>query len=125
MSSKRGRSSSKPAHCTIEGAGWPAVAVEIEHLGASSRPSKKLKSPKDVNRRRKPVPKTIEFEAKGSLKLQNVEQSLPTEKPADLESQEGTIREPLDIFDNWMADFDDAVQAMKPDEVNSGGGASQ
>ncbi|KAG8698163.1 hypothetical protein FRC08_006096 [Ceratobasidium sp. 394] len=115
MSSKRGHSSSKLAHCTVEGAGWPAVTVEIEHIGTNSRPSKKPKTPRDVNRRRKPVPKSIEFEAKSSLKSHDVQQALPNETLANLESQEAVIEEPLNVFNDWMRGLDDADQDIELD----------
>ncbi|QRV77418.1 hypothetical protein RhiJN_05433 [Ceratobasidium sp. AG-Ba] len=61
MASKKNTSASKHVRCSVEGPGWPAVTVEIEHVG-SDKPSKKAKPSKDKGRRRKLPPKTIEFE---------------------------------------------------------------
>ncbi|KAG9086030.1 hypothetical protein FRC07_013219, partial [Ceratobasidium sp. 392] len=103
MSSKRGR-------CTVEGAGWSGVMVEVEHIDENTPSSKKSKAPQNSNRGRKPAPKTIEFQVKGSLKSHAKQHALQTGNPVDSESR-NEAGEPDDWFESWMQDFNDVALA--------------
>ncbi|KAG8776240.1 hypothetical protein FRC12_001015 [Ceratobasidium sp. 428] len=107
MSSKRG-------HCTIEGAGSSKVTFQIEHIDENTPTSKKAKTCKDVNRRRKAVPKTIDFEVNGSLKSQTYEHTSQTKASVSAESKTQAENNADDIFTTWMDDFEALVREIEP-----------
>ncbi|KAG8704174.1 hypothetical protein FRC09_003713 [Ceratobasidium sp. 395] len=106
--------SSKRNHCTVEGAGSSKVTIEIEHLDENTPTSKKSKTRKDVSRRRKAVPKTIEFEVNGTLKTHTQQPIVPTEVSANAESKNQAEDKANDLFGEWMVDFEGVAHASDP-----------
>ncbi|QRV77084.1 hypothetical protein RhiJN_05099 [Ceratobasidium sp. AG-Ba] len=110
MSSIRDRSSSKHTRCSVEGVGWPAVTVEIEHVGNGSQ-SKKTKLPKDTSRRRKPAPKTIEFEVKSYSNADSLTHCQLAERADQTQNQHADPDDShIDDYARQLADISDQRQ---------------
>ncbi|KAG8779988.1 hypothetical protein FRC12_023613 [Ceratobasidium sp. 428] len=106
MSSKRG-------HCTIEGAGSSRVTFQIEHIDENTPTSKKAKTRQD-NRRRKAVPKTIDFEVNGSLKSHTHEHTSQTEALVSAELNAQAKSNVDDLFTTWLDKFQALLREIEP-----------
>ncbi|KAG8717631.1 hypothetical protein FRC08_007075 [Ceratobasidium sp. 394] len=121
--------SAKRSLFTTDGAGPSRVVVQIEHIDENSPSSKKPRARKDVNQRRKPAPKTIEFQLNGSLNSPAPQYPWQTATPTNLGSTDQTEKEEDNPFENWRDDFNDvaqATQSVEPvDETDETDKASQ
>ncbi|QRV97096.1 hypothetical protein RhiJN_25115 [Ceratobasidium sp. AG-Ba] len=117
MASRNTSSTSKHRRCSVEGAGWPAVTVEIEHV-SSGQQSKKAKPLKDKGRRRKLAPKTIEFEVENvtSEGIQTVQNTTETVDGLRLQDQRAEAGD--NTFSNIQDDFDDRMDHQEEDKLN-------
>ncbi|KAG8697453.1 hypothetical protein FRC08_006518 [Ceratobasidium sp. 394] len=105
--------STKRSLFATEGAGPSRVVVQIEHIDENTPSLKKPRARKDVNRRRKPAPKTIEFQLKGSLNSPAQQYPWQAETPIDSGSNDQTEQDEDDLFANWREDLNDVAQAAQ------------
>ncbi|QRV97909.1 hypothetical protein RhiJN_25928 [Ceratobasidium sp. AG-Ba] len=117
MASKKTPSTSKHGRCSVEGVGWPAVTVEIEHI-SSSQPSKKAKPSKDKGRRRKFAPKTIEFEVENVPCEATQPFGDPTDPVGGLRPPDQPTEEGDRIFSNVQNDFDNKIYHQEEEKLN-------
>ncbi|KAG8727694.1 hypothetical protein FRC10_005755, partial [Ceratobasidium sp. 414] len=102
---------SKRSHCTIEGAGSSKVIIQVEHIDENTPSSKKLKPRKDVNKRRKAAPKTMEFQVNGLPKSHAEHDCLQSETP---ETKCDAVEDTNGPFENWLQDFDEVAHTNQP-----------
>ncbi|KAG8727769.1 hypothetical protein FRC10_005654 [Ceratobasidium sp. 414] len=108
--------STKRSRFTTEGAGSSRVVVQIEHIDETTPSSKKPRAHKDVNRRRKRAPKTIEFQLNGSLNSHTQQYPWQEETPTDSGFNDQAKKDENDPLGDWREDFSDVAQATEPVE---------
>ncbi|KAG8716354.1 hypothetical protein FRC08_009564 [Ceratobasidium sp. 394] len=109
---------SKRGHCTVEGAGSSKVIIQIEHIDENTPSSKKSKPRKDVNKRRKAAPKTMEFQVNGLPKSHAEHDFLQNETP---EPRCDEVEDTNDPFGNWLQDFDEVAHTNQPPAEKTAG----